>query len=90
MKHQTAIRTRLVAAMLVAVAVIGLSALAVHAPTQNQNSLARSLKSIQTDKATMFYAEMQPRGIFFMERVLPGTSESNAATENLKSVAATL
>jgi site-specific recombinase len=90
MKYQTAIRTRLVAAMLVAVAVIGLSALAVHAPTQNQNSLARSLKSIQTDKATMFYAGQPQTGIFFMERVLPGTSESSAATENLKSVAATL
>jgi hypothetical protein len=90
MKHQTGIRTRLVAAMLVAVAVIGLSAFAVHAPTQNQNSLARSLKSIQTDKATMFYAGSIPDGAWFVELVLPGTSESKAATENLKSVAATL
>jgi len=90
MKNQTQIRTRLVAAMLVTVAVIGLSAFAVHAPTQNQNSLARSLKSIQTDKATMFYASASPNAIWFVEAVLPGTSESKAATENLKSIAATL
>src|SRR4029077_18868663 len=88
MKHQTAIRTRLVAAMLVAVAVIGLSALSVHAPTQNQNSLARSLKSIQTDKATMFYAKGGPGCAWFVEAFLPGNSDSKAATENLKSIAA--
>jgi hypothetical protein len=89
-KLPSKITIRLVAAMLVAVAVIGLSGFAMHAPTQNQNSLARSLKSIQTDKATMFYAEaMRPNG-WFVELVLPGTSESKAATENLKAVAATL
>jgi hypothetical protein len=76
--------------MLVTVAVIGLSALAVHTPTQNQNSLARSLKSIQTDKATMFYASAGPSCNWFVEAVLPGTSESKAATENLKSIAAAL
>jgi hypothetical protein len=90
MKNQTATRTRLVAAMLVTVAVIGLSAFAVHAPTQNQNSLARSLKSIQTDKATMFYANAGPDCAWFVEQVLPGTSGSKAATENLKLIAATL
>jgi hypothetical protein len=90
MKNPTGIRTRLVAAMLVTVAVIGLSVLAMHAPTQNQNSLARSLKSIQTDKATMFYATGRPDCAWFVEQVLPGTSESKAATENLKSIAATL
>jgi hypothetical protein len=37
--------TRLVAAMLVTVAVIGLSTLAMYQPTQNQNSVA--LKSIR-------------------------------------------
>ncbi len=58
-KLQAQITTRLVAAMLVTAAVIGLSALAMHAPTQNQNSLTRSLKSIQTDKATLFYAWLQ-------------------------------
>jgi hypothetical protein len=77
----------LIATMLVTVAVIGLGALAVHAPAQNQNSLA--LKSIQTDKATTFYACVLPTG-WFVELVLLGTSESKAATENLKSVAATL
>jgi hypothetical protein len=81
---------RLFAAMLVTVTVIGLSALAMHAPTQNQNSLARSLKSIQTDKTTVFYANAHPNGMWFVELVLPGTSESKAATDNLKSVAATL
>ena len=87
-KLQAKLATRLVAAMMT-VAVIGLSAFAVHAPTQNQNSLTRSLKSIQTDKATMFYADMQPSGAWFVEEVLP-TGDSNIATENLKSVAATL
>jgi Tfp pilus assembly protein PilV len=90
MKNQTQIRIRLVAAMLVTVAVIGLSALAVHTPTQNQNSLARSLKSIQTEKATMFYASASPDCAWFVEAVLPGTSDSKAATENLKSIAAAL
>jgi hypothetical protein len=76
--------------MLVTVAVIGLSALAMHAPAQNQNSLTRSLKSIQTDKATLFYANNREDRMYCVEMVLPGTSESKAATENLKLVAATL
>ena len=90
MKNPPGIRTHLVAAMLVTVAVIGLSGFALHAPTQNQNSLARSLKSIQTDKATMFYANGRPDCAWFVEQVLPGTSESKAATENLKLIAAAL
>ena len=90
MKNPTGIRTRLVAAMLVTVAVIGLSAFAVHAPGENQNSAVRSLKSIQTDKATLFYADNSQDRCWFVEQVLPGTSESKAATENLKSIAATL
>ena len=81
---------RLVAAMLVTVTVIGLSALAMLAPTQNQNSQARSLKSIQTDKATLFYADQRTDRCWAVEMVLPGTTESKAATENLKLVAATL
>jgi Tfp pilus assembly protein PilV len=89
-KLQAQITTRLVAAMLVTVAVIGLSALAMHAPTQNQNSQARSLKSVQTDKATLFYADNRQERCYYVEMVLPGTSESKAATENLKLVAATL
>jgi hypothetical protein len=89
-KLQARITKRLVAAMLVTAAVIGLSALAMHAPTQNQNSAARSLKNIQTDKATMFYADQKIQRSFCVEMVLPGTTESKAATENLKLVAATL
>jgi Tfp pilus assembly protein PilV len=81
---------RLVAAMLVTVTVIGLSALAMLAPTQNQNSQARSLKSIQTDKATLFYADQRIDRCWYVERVLLDTSESKAVAENLKLVAATL
>lgn len=89
MKHDsTRIIKRLVAGMLVAVAVIGISALAIHAP--DHNSVARSLNSIQTDKATLFYADRSPSANWFVEQVLPGTSESKAATENLKLVAAAL
>jgi hypothetical protein len=89
-KDLAGITKRLVAGTLVAVAVIGLSALVAHAPTQNQDSLARSLKVIQTDKATTFYADMQPDCAWFVEQVLPATSESKAATENLRLVAAAL
>jgi hypothetical protein len=89
-KLQAQITKRLVAAMLVTVAVIGLSAIAMHAPTQNQNPLARSLKSIQTDKVTLFYADNRGDRTFCVEMVLPGTSESKAAIENLKVIAATL
>jgi hypothetical protein len=87
---QAQITIRLVAAMLVTVAVIGLSTVAMHAPAPNQNSVARSLKSIQTDKATLFYADNSLDRCWYVERVLPGTSESKAATEHLKLVVATL
>ena len=86
---QAKITIRVVAAMLVTVAVVGLSALAMHAP-KNQNSLVRSLKSIQTDKSTLFYADQKINRAQMVEMVLPGTAESKAATENLKLVAATL
>ena len=89
-KLQAEITKRLVAAILVTTAVIGLSSLAMRAPTQNQNSQAQSLKSIQTDKATLFYSDNRANRSFCAEMVLPGTTESNAATENLKLVAATL
>jgi hypothetical protein len=78
---------RVIAAMLVTVAVIGLSALAMHVPTQTQNPVA--LKSVQTDKATLFYADARPSCAWFVEMVLP-ISDGKAATENLKAVAATL
>jgi hypothetical protein len=87
-KASAGITKRLVARMLVAVAIVGVSALAIHTPSQN--SAARSLNSIQTDKATLFYADRRPHAIHFVEQVLPGTSESKAATENLKLVAAAL
>jgi site-specific recombinase len=89
-KHLGQITKRLVAATLATAAVVGVSALALHTPTQNQNSAAHSLKSIQTDKATLFYASTVPGNCWFIEQVLPGTSESKAATENLRSIAAAL
>lgn len=78
---------RLFAGVLVAVAVVAVSALAIHAPSQNA---VRSLDSIQTDKATLFYANRSPSANWFVEQVLPGTSESKDATENLKLIAAAL
>ncbi len=87
-KLQAQIAKRLVAAMLVTLTVIGLSALATRAPNQNQNSLA--LKSIQTDKAILFYADNRQDRCWYVERVMPGTSESKATTENLRVIAATL
>ena len=94
---------RMLAAMLVAVAVIILSSLAAHAPAQNQSSL--TLESIRTDNTAVFYANRRPTCAWFVESsqsrapaqgcawfveaVLP-TGDSNVATENLKSVAATL
>ena len=89
MKNDLAeVTKRLIAGMLVVVAIVGVSALTIHTPSQN--SAARSLNSIQTDKATLFYAGARPMGCYFVEQVLPNTSESRAATENLKLVAATL
>ena len=87
-KDLTRITKRLVAGILVAVAVVGVSALTIHTPSQN--SAARSLNSIQTDKATLFYADRRPNCNWFVEQVLPMTKESKAATENLKLVVAAL
>ena len=87
-KDLAGVTKRLVAGILVAVAVVGVSALTIHTPSQN--SAARSLNSIQTDKATLFYADRVPDANWFVEQVLPGTSESKDATENLKLVAAAL
>jgi hypothetical protein len=87
-KALAGITKRLVAGMLVAMAVVGVSALTIQTP--NQNYAARSLNNIQTDKATLFYADRTPRANWFVEQVLPGTSESKDATENLKLVAAAL
>lgn len=60
---------RLFAATLVTVATIGLSAMAMHAPTQTQNSV--TLNNIQTDKATILYAGHQPSCAWFVEMALP-------------------
>jgi hypothetical protein len=87
-KASAGITKRLVAGMLVAVAVVGVSAVTIHTPSRN--SAALSLNRIQTDKATLFYADRQPHGFRFVEQVLPGTSEYKAATDNLKLVAAAL
>ena len=87
-KDFAGITKRFVAGILLAVAVVGVSAFAIHAP--GQRSAARSLDSIQTDKATLFYADRTPHANWFVEQVLPGTSESKDVTENLKLVAAAL
>ncbi len=87
-KALAGITKRLVAGILVAVAIVGVSAFTIHTPSLN--SAARSLNSIQTDKTTLFYANAVPMGCYFVEQVLPNTRESKAATENLKSVAAAL
>jgi hypothetical protein len=103
MKHICTKSTlRLVAVMLITVAVIALSTLATHAPAQNQSWL--TLKNIRTDNTAVFYADHRPSCAWFMEAVyadhrpscawfveavLP-SGDSNDATENLKSVAATL
>ena len=87
-KDLAGITKRVVAGTLVALAVVGVSALTIHTPSQS--SAACSLNNIQTDKATLFYAGVHPSCNWFMEQVLPGTSESKAATHNLKSVAAAL
>jgi hypothetical protein len=79
---------RLVAGVLAAVAIVGVSALTIHTPSRSH--VARSLNSIQTDKTTLFYAGNRPNNARFVEQVLPGTGESKAATENLKSIAAAL
>jgi len=87
-KDLAGITKRLVAGILVAVAVVWVGAFAIHA--SGQKSADRSLDSIQTDKATLFYADRTPHANWFVEQVLPGTSESKDATENLKLVAAAL
>jgi hypothetical protein len=88
------IAKRFLAAVLVVAAVVGVSALALHTPAHNRNSMARSLKSIQTDQAILFYAGSDPSSgpdcLRFVERVPAMTGESKALTENLKLIAATL
>ena len=73
---QPTLIVRLFAAMLVTVTTIGLSALAMHAPTQSQSSV--TLKSIQTDSSTTFYADHRPDCAWFREMILP-TGDSKLA-----------
>jgi hypothetical protein len=92
-KNKGEIAERFLATVLVVAAVVGVSALVMHTPTHHQNSMARSLKSIQTDKATLFYANDGPDlpdALRFVERVPAMTGESKELTENLKLVAAAL
>jgi hypothetical protein len=92
-KNKGEIAKRYLATVLAVAAVVGLSALAMRTPTYNQNSMVRSLKSIQTDKAILFYADYEPSGpdaLRYVERVPAMTGESRALTENLKLVAAAL
>src|SRR5436309_15978328 len=89
-KHLVEISKRLVTGMLVTGAVIGVCLLTIHSTTQNQNFMAPSLKSVQTDKATAFYANSAPRAGWCAEQALPGTSDSSAATADSKSIAAAL
>lgn len=96
------INLRTLIAVLVAVAIIAFSTLAANSPTPNRSSL--TLKSIRTDHTTLFYADHRPACAWFVEAVyadhrpacawfveavLP-TGDSNVATDNLKSLAATL
>ncbi len=74
--------------MLVTVAVIGVSTVAMQAPTQNEYATTPSLKSIQTDKTILFRSEEKVARCRFVEMVLPGTNESQAAAENMKLIAA--
>jgi len=82
------VNKRLVAGVLVAVAIVTVSAFTIHAPSQK--SAVPSLGTIHTDKAILFYANHSPSANWFVEQVLPETSESKDATENLKLVAAAL
>jgi hypothetical protein len=87
-KNQLGITKRFVAAVLVAAAVVGVSALAIQTPTHNANTLARPLKSIQTDEAIQFQADIGPTyATRCTERVPSMTAESRASTENLKLIA---
>jgi hypothetical protein len=80
---------RSLVAMLVTVAVIGLSALAAQAPAPKQNSVG-SLKNIRTKNSMFFYADFKPSCARFVE-MMPGlTAQDALASEHLKLVAAAL
>ena len=85
---QCAVIKRLVAGLLAIAIVIGVGVLATPIPVQHRNSVAHSLKSIKTTKATLFYADQRVNRTWFVEMVLPSTAESKAR-EDLKLIAAT-
>jgi hypothetical protein len=87
-QHLAGVGKHFVAAVLLAVAVAGVSTFTIRTPSEK--SAARSLDSIQTDKTTLFYADRIPYANWFVEQVMAGTSESKEAKENLRLVAATL
>lgn len=72
---QPTLIVRLLAATLVTVT-ISLSTLAMHTPTQTLNPV--TLKRIQTDRATTFYADHRPDCAWFREMILP-TDDSKLA-----------
>jgi hypothetical protein len=84
-KDQARVSIRVVAAGLLTAAVVGISAVAMHAPTQNRNALARPLKSIQTDQAIQFQAFFAPPDRL---RCVERTGETRLSAENLKLIAA--
>jgi hypothetical protein len=86
-RHLAGVFRRFVAGV-VAMAVIGVSAFTIPAPSQH--SAAGFLNNIQTDNTTLFYTNRSSSGNWFVEQVLPATRESKDATENLKVVAAAL
>lgn len=71
MKHiHRYLTIRLLAAVLITVAVTVISSLATHAPAQNQTWL--TLKNIRTDSATTLYVDNHTdRGSWFCEMTLP-------------------
>jgi len=84
MKNNLAgISKRVVAAGLLTAAVVGISSLAMHTPTQNRNPLACPLHGIQTDKTTFFYADNRTDRSHCVEM----TGETRLSAENLKLIA---
>lgn len=66
---------RMLAAILVAVAVVVLSSLATHPSAQNQSWL--TLRNIRTDNASAFYANNRADRAWFVEAVLPTGQYAN-------------
>lgn len=59
-KNQAKILQRFALAILVTVAIVAVSALAMHTPNNQRNLLARPFKSIQTDKVILFDGSAAP------------------------------